>query len=65
MRAFHAELLKSKPLLETPRDTWLTFFLKCVGVVCSGFLAYNSFFVNTDGKALLDKTDTHEPPANK
>jgi hypothetical protein len=65
MQAFHAKLLENKQLLETRRDTWLTFFLKCVGVLCSGGLAYHSLFVNTDGKALLDKTDTHEPPANK
>ena len=65
MQTFHAELLKHKQLLETRRDTWLTFFLKCVGVVCSAGLAYHSLFVNTDGKALLDKTDTHEPPAHK
>lgn len=65
MQAFHANLLNNKQLLETRRDTWLTFFMKCVGVVCTAGLAYHSLFVNTDGKALLDKTDTHEPPAHK
>ncbi len=65
MQRFFQYLRESKTLLETRRDTWLTFFLKCVGVVCSAGLAYHSLFVNTDGKALLDKIGVEQQLEHK
>ena len=57
MQAFRNTLKKNKNTLETRRDTWLTFFLKCIGLLFSGGLAYHSLFENTDGKELLDQIE--------
>ncbi len=56
MKAFHNKLQKHQELLEKRRDTRLTSFLKSVGLEFLVDFAY-SFFVKTDGKALIDKIE--------
>jgi len=62
----HLQKKENNELLAKRRDTRLTSFLKSVGLEFLVNLAYNSFFVKTDGKKLIEKiTAIDQQPTSK